>query len=91
MFPAMAGLLHVSGVNDPDLEVAAMRDAHRVLVDERDRLGNVAQIQALRAGGYAGPLSFEPFAQSVQQAKDLAGDLRWNIAFIESELAAKAA
>ena len=42
-----------------------MRDPHRVLVDRDDRLGNIAQMRALLAGGYAGPFSFEPFALSV--------------------------
>jgi len=65
-FPQRTGLVHISGVDDPAVSVADMRDSHRVLVDGRDRLGNIAQIRALLAGGYQGPLSFEPFAASVQ-------------------------
>jgi 2-keto-myo-inositol isomerase len=48
-----------------------MKDAHRVLVDAEDRLDNLGQIRALVAGGYAGPLSFEPFADSVSNAPDI--------------------
>ena len=62
LFPALTGLVHISGVDDPALGVADMRDAHRVLVTGGDRLGNVAQIRALFAAGYDGFLSFEPFA-----------------------------
>jgi 2-keto-myo-inositol isomerase len=65
LFPERTGLVHISGVDDPVISVGEMRDSHRVLVDEADRLGNLAQIRDLRAGGYAGPLSFEPFADSV--------------------------
>ncbi len=80
IFPALTGLVHISGVDAPDLAVAAMRDADRVLVTERDRLGNVEQIRALRAGGYGGYLSFEPFAAEVQALADPAVALRDSMA-----------
>lgn len=70
LFPAMTGLVHISGVTDPAVSIADMRDSHRVLVDGDDRLGNVGQIRALRAAGYEGPLSFEPFADSVHALSD---------------------
>ncbi|WP_448953012.1 TIM barrel protein [Labrys neptuniae] len=66
LFPNRTGLVHISGVDDASLAVREMRDGHRGLVGVDDRLGNIAQIKALRAGGYAGALSFEPFAQSIQ-------------------------
>ena len=66
IFPRMTGLVHVSGVDEPDVALAALRDSHRVLVGPKDRLGNIAQIRALRAAGYAGPLSFEPFAAQMR-------------------------
>jgi 2-keto-myo-inositol isomerase len=47
-----------------------MRDAHRVLVTPADRLGNVAQVRELIAGGYDGHVSFEPFAAEVQALED---------------------
>ena len=67
IFPERTGLVHISGVDDSAVAVVDMRDSHRVLVDGADRLGNLIQIRALRATGYAGPLSFEPFAESVQK------------------------
>lgn len=70
-FPKHTGLVHLSGVTNRALDTAVMRDADRVLVDEHDRLDNVGQIAVLRSGGYKGPLSFEPFSETVQQAKDL--------------------
>lgn len=80
-FPEWTGLVHISGVADPEVAVDKMLDAHRVLVDKRDRLGNVAQIRALRAAGYQGPFSFEPFATEVQELADpqpaLAESMAW--------------
>jgi 2-keto-myo-inositol isomerase len=91
LFPSHTGIVHISGVVDPDLGVAEMGDVHRVLVDERDRLGNLDQIAALQAAGYAGPVSFECFAPQVHASADPAGGLRASMDFIRSRLAAKAA
>ena len=87
LFPARTGLVHISGVEDTGVSVAGMRDGHRVLVGPKDRLGNVAQIRALRAAGYAGPLSFEPFAPGPWTAESITQSMQ----FIGAELAAKAA
>lgn len=62
LFPDHTGIVHVSGVVDPGLDVGSMEDAHRVLVDEEDRLDNLAQLRALFAAGYDGPVSMECFA-----------------------------
>ena len=43
-----------------------MRDEHRGLVTREDRIGNLAQIRALVAGGYGGHFSFEPFSAEVR-------------------------
>ena len=59
-----------------------MKDAHRVLVDAEARLDNLGQIRALTAGGYAGPLSFEPFADSVSNAADVRSALADSMATI---------
>jgi 2-keto-myo-inositol isomerase len=86
IFPERTGLVHISGVTDGGLATDEMRDAHRVLVDAADRLGNIAQIAALRGGGYRGPFSFEPFAESVHNTADLAGELAASIRFIEARV-----
>jgi len=87
-FPASTGLVHVSGVNDPDLAVDQMRDPHRQLVGPQDRLGNVAQLQALLAGGYKGYVSFEPFANAIITAPDIEARLRASMAYLSAAVAA---
>ncbi len=91
LFPQHTGLVHISGVSDPQVAVADMRDAHRVLVDADDRLDNVGQIRALMAAGYNGPFSFEPFAASVHALADPAAALRQSMNYIEAALKARAA
>lgn len=84
-FPECTGLVHISGVEDTSLAMNAIRDAHRVLVGPKDLMDNPGQIRALRAGGYAGPFSFEPFAESVHQLSDPAGALRDSMSFVARE------
>ncbi|GIL01329.1 MAG: hypothetical protein BroJett030_12280 [Alphaproteobacteria bacterium] len=86
LFPQITGLVHVSGVADRSVTVTGMRDAHRVLVDGEDRIGNVEQIAALIDGGYAGPLSFEPFAPAVHALADPGPALSASIAHLRSAL-----
>ena len=87
IFPELTGIVHVSGVVDPVVSVAAMRDGHRVLVDAQDRLGNIAQIAALRKAGYAGPISFEPFAAAVHALADPKAALAASMEFIRKGVA----
>jgi 2-keto-myo-inositol isomerase len=91
IFPDLTGLIHISGVDDSAVAVRDMRDGHRVLVGPRDRLDNVGQIKALRAGGYAGPLSFEPFAEELRHLGDPAKAIVQSMDFIRATLAAAAA
>lgn len=60
------GLVHLSGV-EAALPKEQLRDPHRVLPGGDDKLESRAQIQRLTAAGYAGPISFEPFATEVQE------------------------
>jgi 2-keto-myo-inositol isomerase len=90
LFPEMTGLVHVSGAEDEALALADLRDAHRVLVGPRDRLDNVGQLRQLAGFGYAGPVSFEPFAAELRTLGDPAAALRRSMAYIEAELAAGA-
>jgi 2-keto-myo-inositol isomerase len=82
VFPSRTGLVHISGVEDRTLARSNIRDEHRVLVGKQDILGNVEQIQSLAAGGYRGPFSFQPFAESVHALADVTGALRESIDFI---------
>lgn len=87
IYPELTGIVHVSGVKDA-IRLDDMRDPHRVLVDADDLLGNVAQIRALRAGGYAGPISYEPFAPSVHALADHKPALAASMEFIRKGLTA---
>ena len=91
IFADSTGLVHISGVTDPTITVSEMRDSHRVLVDRRDRLGNIEQIRKLVAAGYSGPLSFEPFSQEVHRLDDIGSVLGASMEFIQSQLTEKAA
>ena len=85
-FPEQTGLVHVSGVEDRQLESGQMRDGHRVLVGEGDRLGNIAQLRALLDRGCGAPVSFEPFAEGITQAADSEALLRQSMDFIRHSL-----
>ncbi len=85
-YPDLTGLVHISGVEDASLANGAMRDAHRILVGKNDRLGNMAQLKTLIARGYQGVISFEPFADEIQQAKDGEKQLLASMNFIKEAL-----
>ncbi|MBV8575963.1 MAG: TIM barrel protein [Acetobacteraceae bacterium] len=86
IFPERTGLVHISGVEDRSLSRGGMLDGHRVLVGTGDVMGNVEQIRLLSQSGYAGPFSFEPFADSVHAISDLAPALRESMAAIRASL-----
>lgn len=91
IFADHTGLVHISGVIEPAIAAHQMTDAHRLLVDGRDRLGNLDQIAALRAAGYCGPLSFEAFAPETHAAPDPVAALAASMQAIQSALARAAA
>jgi len=91
IFAGLTGIVHISGVVDPVLATDEMADPHRVLVDARDRLGNVAQVRALRAAGYTGPISMESFAPEVHNLKDPKTELARSFDFIRQSLGEMAA
>ena len=83
---AHTGMVHVSGVTDPGLGIDDMGDGHRVLVDERDRLGNIDQLRALKAAGYSGPVSMESFAKEVHELADPGAALARSFDFMQSRI-----
>lgn len=91
LFPQHTGIVHISGVVDPSLGIDQMEDAHRGLVDERDRLCNVAQIRALLKAGYDGAISYECFSPETHALTDPQRAIRRSFEFISSQLAAEAA
>lgn len=82
-YPQYTKIVHISGVTDPRITPNEMTDAHRGLVDERDRLGNTEQIQELMRGGFNGPFSFEAFSPDVHATDDPKAALSRSIRFIE--------
>ena len=86
IFPASTGLVHISGVIDPAVGADRMRDPHRMLVDAQDLLDNVGQVRALTAGGYRGPISFEPFSSDVHDLADAEGAIRASMEFMSAGL-----
>lgn len=90
-FPEHTGIIHISGVVDKAVTIGQMTDAHRVLVDGADRLGNIDQIAALQALGYGGPVSFEAFAPQVHASTQPQADLAASIQFIREAMQKRAA
>ncbi len=90
-FPEHTGIVHISGVTDQTVAVAQMTDAHRVLVDRADRLGNIEQLAALHGLGWSGPVSFEAFSPQVHASLNPKVDLAASIDFIRDSLARQAA
>lgn len=89
-FPERTGVVHISGVVDPEVAVDDMLDPHRVLVDAADRLENVAQIERLVALGFDGACSFEPFAREVQELADPEAALRASMAHVTEAVTERA-
>ncbi|MCX2721206.1 TIM barrel protein [Roseibium salinum] len=90
-FPEYTGIVHVSGVIDPHLDVADMRDGHRILVDGQDRLGNVRQLNELFAAGYSGPVSYEAFSPVVHRLASPEQALAESISFMRAGMKQAAA
>lgn len=86
LYPHRTGLVHISGVIEPTIPLDKLQDADRGLVDKSDRLDNIGQIRALFAGGYEGPLSFEPFAPETQTRPDLEAALAASMAYLRGAL-----
>jgi len=83
-------IVHISGVAEP-LMPSQMTDAHRMLVDQDDTLGNLDQLRAFQAQRFDGPISMEAFAASVHDFSDPEAQLSRSFTFITQSLAADAA
>lgn len=78
--PARIGLVHVSGILRVDLTPGDLTEPDRGLVGEVDRVGNLDRLRALKAAGYAGFVSIEPFDPGVQADPALPDRLRESVA-----------
>lgn len=88
LFPELTAIVEVSGVVDSQLSPTQMQDADRVLVDERDQIGNIEQLRALFEGDYKGPVSFEPFSPEVHSLQDPFSKIDQSFRFIAEKLSA---
>lgn len=86
IYAGHTGMVHVSGVTEPGLGIDEMGDGHRVLVDQRDRLGNLDQLRALKDAGYSGPVSMESFAKDVHDLSDPGAALALSFSFMRSSM-----
>ncbi|ABC28039.1 predicted sugar epimerase [Hahella chejuensis KCTC 2396] len=86
LFPLRTGLVHISGIEDPNLSFSDMLDGDRVLVGPADRLGNIEQLQQLLVAGYRGPVSFEPFSEAVWSLTDPLCAVKESMEYIRSAL-----
>jgi 2-keto-myo-inositol isomerase len=76
LFPERIGLAHMSGIDRKDLPPGELTEPDRVLIGDDDRVENIRQLRVLKAAGYAGFVSMEPFNPGIQVAIDLQQRLR---------------
>lgn len=88
LFPEHIGLAHMSGIARADLAPAELTEPDRGLIFVDDRVGNIAQLRALLATGYAGFISMEPFNPAIQMDPDLPARLRASLDYVASLLTA---
>lgn len=87
LFPDRIGLAHMSGIARTDLAPGELTEPDRGLIFVGDRVGNIAQLRALQAAGYAGFVSMEPFSPEVQTDPRLAEHLRASLDYVGTLLA----
>ncbi|OBY28522.1 sugar epimerase [Leisingera sp. JC1] len=86
IFAPYTGMVHISGISDPAVPLDETQDARRVLIDAGDRCGNIEQITALIAAGYAGAFSFEHTDTSFQLSKFLKDRILESFQYIEARI-----
>lgn len=86
LFAQHVGLAHMSGITRADLGPGALTEPDRGLVFENDRVGNIAQLNALCAAGFDGVISMEPFSPEVQADPALGALLRRSLAYVAAQV-----
>lgn len=90
IFPAQTRMVRLSGVSR-DTPADRLTDADRGLVDARDRVDAIAQLAALGEAGYVGPASITGCSPEVHAIADPGAALTRTMAFVQTQLARKAA
>jgi 2-keto-myo-inositol isomerase len=86
LFPEHIGLAHMSGIARTDLAPSELVEPDRRLIFVGDRVGNIAQLRALKAAGYEGFVSMEPFSPEVQNDPELGAHLRASLEYVSTLL-----
>jgi 2-keto-myo-inositol isomerase len=86
LFADRIGLAHMSGIARTDLAPGDLVEPDRGLIFVGDRVGNIAQLRALKGAGYEGFVSMEPFSPDVQNDPDLAAHLRASLEYVSTLL-----
>lgn len=86
LFPERIGLAHMSGIARADLAPQALSEPDRGFVFDGDRVGNIAQLGALKAAGYTGFVSMEPFSPATQQDPQIRARLRESLDLVGKAL-----
>ncbi|MCE5974033.1 TIM barrel protein [Sinirhodobacter sp. WL0062] len=89
LFAPYTAMVHISGISASDVMLDTSQDAHRVLVDERDRCGNHAQIAALLEAGYTGAFSFECTEPTLLERPNLIREIGASFRTIEADLSCR--
>ncbi|MDP3196887.1 TIM barrel protein [Tabrizicola sp.] len=88
LFPQHIGLAHMSGIARTDLSPGDLVEPDRGLVFVGDRVGNIAKLRGLKAAGYEGFVSMEPFSPEVQNDPELVAHLRASLEYVSTLLKA---
>lgn len=88
LFPERIGLAHMSGIARADLAPGELTEPDRGLIFLGDRVGNIPQLRALKATGYSGFVSMEPFSPAVQNDPELIAHLRASLDYVAALLKA---
>jgi 2-keto-myo-inositol isomerase len=86
LFPEHIGLVHISGITRTDRSREALTEPDRVFVDARDICGTVDQLRSIRARGYAGYISMEPFNPDIQARADVSAELGLSLEHVKQAL-----
>ena len=86
LFHDRIGLAHMSGIARTDLSPGDLVEPDRGPVFVGDRVGNIAQLRALKAAGQEGFVSMVPFSPEVQNDPELASHLRASLEYVSTLL-----
>lgn len=82
LHPERIGLTHISGIARLELVSEELTEPDRGLVFTGDRVHNISQLLELKASGYSGYVSFEPFSPETQRDPGLGSKLRASLEYV---------